>query len=330
MIWALLIVIVSFTVVMTIVGIYTTKPKHSQNVETSLPISIRPEEKLPKIDRVRVRFSVPILTQKYRRTYPHPQIAYVDEGPCDWLFFQNNEIPATKELIGVPSGHVIGLSAEPLEFLTFDEKTMEFLNAHVYQYLIGSLPPMPGPWKLHYGYMDYQSPVQRKQWNQKAKIMSIIVGDRIFFPGHEYRHSLAREIIRRKLPVDIWGRGAKQYHEIHPFTMGVFDGLEPYDDYKFTIAIENNTSHCYISEKFTYAIACNCIPIYYGASQVETYFGSDCHFRLTGQIDRDLEIIEAILTEPDRHQYNLDQAHHELKHGRADFSNFVLGLPQKH
>ena len=152
--------------------------------------------------------------------------------------------------------------------------------------------------------------------------MSIIVGNRIFFPGHRYRHDLAGEILKRNLPVDVWGRGANEYSGDR--VKGSFRGLEPYKDYKFTIAIENNDSESYITEKYTNAIACGTVPLYFGANRISTYFGDQWGFRLNGKLEEDIVLIENVLRNPEQYRIDLSRARHELKHGKCNFANFVL------
>lgn len=260
----------------------------------------------------------------YNRISPHPNVEYVTSGPADGLIFINSDIPPTELVSQVPKGQIVGMAAEPVEFLPLNEATMEFIRTHVKQYLIGSLPPQVGPWLLHYGYMIYNHPTERKSWNQKSHLMSIIVGDRVFLPGHKYRHELADEIVRRGLPVHIWGRGSAQYATTHQWTRGEFTDLEPYEDYQYTIAVENVLSTCYISEKYTNAIACNTIPVYFGANDVVSYFGNNWGLRLYGDLTYDIRLIENIVKHPTQYQLSLDEAYYELKQGKAALGPFVL------
>lgn len=259
----------------------------------------------------------------YNHISPHENVEYVASGPADGLIFINSDIPPPALVSQVPKGQIIGLAAEPVEFLPLNEATMEFVRKNVKQYVIGSLPPQVGPWLLHYGYMIYNQPTERKSWNQKSHLMSIIVGDRIFLPGHKYRHDLADEMVRRGLPVHIWGRGSAQY-AAHQWTRGEFTDLEPYEDYQYTIAVENVPSTCYISEKYTNAIACNTIPIYFGASDVVSYFGNNWGLRLYGDLAYDIRLIENIFRHPAQYQLSLDEAYYELKQGKAALGPFVL------
>ena len=50
-----------------------------------------------------------------------------------------------------------------------------------------------------------------KEITTKNKLMSIIVSEKQFAPGHIYRHKLVEEIIKLNLPIDIYGRGSNGY-----------------------------------------------------------------------------------------------------------------------
>lgn len=49
-------------------------------------------------------------------------------------------------------------------------------------------------------------------------------------------------------------------------------------DYKYSLCIENTSKKNYFTEKFTDAILCWCIPIYYGCSNIDEYFPKDCYY----------------------------------------------------
>jgi len=49
-------------------------------------------------------------------------------------------------------------------------------------------------------------------------------------------------------------------------------------DYHYSLCIEGCPMDNYITEKFTDAILCWCIPIYYGASNVADYFPTDSYY----------------------------------------------------
>mgnify|MGYP003643762190 FL=1 len=66
------------------------------------------------------------------------------------------------------------------------------------------------------------------------------------------------------------------------------------EDYKFTLTVENSYSHNYVSEKFFDAILTDCIPIYYGCSNIKDLFPEDGYI-LLDNID-DMEYVQDTLS----------------------------------
>lgn len=77
-----------------------------------------------------------------------------------------------------------------------------------------------------------------------------------------------------------------------------FEGLI---NYNFSICIENMQRKNYFSEKFTDAILCYTIPIYYGCPNIEDYFPKDCYYIIdindVNVFDKIKEIINKPITE---------------------------------
>ena len=124
--------------------------------------------------------------------------------------------------------------------------------------------------------------------------MSIILSQKKIAPGHMYRHTLVESIIQNNLPIDIYGRGANNYNGIH--IKGIFLSNEPYENYLYSICIENFLSNHYISEKIINPMLCNCMPIYIGAKHISYYFQN--FISLTGDLVTDMNILVTILKEP--------------------------------
>jgi hypothetical protein len=128
-------------------------------------------------------------------------------------------------------------------------------------------------------------------------------------------------LIKQKVDIDIWGRGSHLYKG----GKGNFKNTEPYEDYKFTIAIENMPSNEYITEKYANPIIYNCVPIYYGAKNVEKYFGKKCCYKLTENLRKDVQLIKNISKNPDKYLLDLSTArYHKFdENGNANFMNFI-------
>jgi hypothetical protein len=126
--------------------------------------------------------------------------------------------------------------------------------------------------------------------------MSIIVSEKQFAPGHIYRHNLVQTIINKNLPIDIYGRGSLDYVGENARIMGTFNDVEPYEDYLFSICIENYVCNHYFSEKIMTPLMYNCMPIYYGCKNINSYVENTIN--LTGNILFDINIIVNILKHP--------------------------------
>jgi hypothetical protein len=113
-------------------------------------------------------------------------------------------------------------------------------------------------------------------------------------------------IINNNLPIDIYGRGCQflpEHLRNRPNIKGIFNETEPYDDYIFTISIENFTSNHYFSEKIISPIMCGTIPIYLGCKNIEKYVKDFC-VPMTGVYKDDIELILDVLKKP--YQYMKD------------------------
>jgi hypothetical protein len=124
--------------------------------------------------------------------------------------------------------------------------------------------------------------------------MSIVLSNKKWAPGHQYRHTLVKHIIHDNLPIDIYGNGSNEYTSNN--IKGVFNDIEPYQDYLFTISIENYQSNEYISEKALTPLMYNTVPIYLGAKNILNYCKEP--ILLTGNIIDDMNIIKNVLENP--------------------------------
>lgn len=95
----------------------------------------------------------------------------------------------------------------------------------------------------------------------KTKLVSMIASAKNFCVGHSYRLEWANRLANK---VDLYGTGRPNelvYKE---------DGLV---DYMFSVAIENDASDAYFTEKLTDCFATGTVPVYYGSKRaVKEYF----------------------------------------------------------
>jgi hypothetical protein len=196
--------------------------------------------------------------------------------------------------LNIPKENVVGLAFEPIHFLGLTPQFIDYAKQHIGKYYIGDKVDLPDPFIEHFGYMWHSRP--SKEITLKPKLMSIIVSEKQFAPGHIYRHELVKTIINNNLPIDIYGRGSKQYEGDNRRIMGTFNDVEPYEDYLFSICIENYVCSHYFSEKIITPMMYNCMPVYYGCQNVNLYLENT--ITLTGNILFDLDLIVNILKQP--------------------------------
>jgi len=111
---------------------------------------------------------------------------------------------------------------------------------------------------------------------KKTKKISFVVssirgsGSHILY---DKRYELAKEIIRRRLPVDIYGRGwiANGDRIKGPLR----EKRESLIDYEFSIGVENCAEKNYISEKLFDNFLVNTVPVYTGCPNVEEIYNKD-------------------------------------------------------
>ena len=198
-----------------------------------------------------------------------------------------------------PKNNVIGLAFEPIPFLNLTPEFVKYAASHIGKYLIGDATGLPPVFVPHFGYMWHARPPTEITMKQKQKVMSIVVSNKMFAPGHIYRHKLTQEIIKRGLPIDIYGNGSSKYS--HASVKGSFQHVEPYEPYLFSVCIENCNSGHYFSEKIITPLLHNCMPIYYGCANIDNYFDNGSVIKLTGRVEHDIQLLIAILKNPLRY-----------------------------
>ena len=201
----------------------------------------------------------------------------------------------------IPKENVIGLAFEPLPYLGLTRQFVDYVKEKVGKYFIGDVGDgsiLTKPFIEHYGYMWHMTPL--KQFRLKDKRMSIMISMKQEMKGHIYRHILVNKILEQDLPIDIYGRGCKMYHNKKQLK-GEFTEVEPYESYEFHIAIENMETIHYFSEKITNPLLCGTVPIYLGCRNIEEYFPGKV-VRLNGDIEHDIELLKNILREPEKYK----------------------------
>lgn len=110
----------------------------------------------------------------------------------------------------------------------------------------------------------------------KSELVSMIYSPKTQTSGHRLRHSIANIG-----GIDLWGAGAGK-----PFDTKE-EALSPY---RFSIVIENTQNPYYFSEKLLDCMALGTIPLYYGATDIGSFFNEKGILTFT-----DLESLEGVL-----------------------------------
>lgn len=213
----------------------------------------------------------------------------------------NTAMPELK----IPKENVIGLSCEPRPYLELTNTFIRYCIINVSRYYIGNRSDeLPDCFIEYYGYLWHEVPLTYIP--DKTKLMSIMISNALYAPGHIYRHTLVQHILKNKLPIDIYGRGCIMYNIEDNRLKGEFTNYEPYENYKFHICIENFQENHYFSEKITNTLLAYTTPIYLGCKNINQYFPNSV-IELTGNIVKDIELLKNICSNPTIYIKHIDQ-----------------------
>lgn len=180
----------------------------------------------------------------------------------------------------IPKENVIGLAFEPPIFLSRDPAFTDFIHysmSNISKYFIGSNDGLPANFIEHYSYMWHITPP--RTLSRKDKLMSIMVSEKKHAPGHIFRHTLVKEILRSNLNIDIYGRGCRYYTGDSRLKNDFHDN-EPYENYQ---------TPCYTSEKYTNLVLWGTTPIYWGATNIDAVF-PEITINLSGDSMKDINL----------------------------------------
>ncbi len=198
----------------------------------------------------------------------------------------------------IPKKNVIGLSFEPIVYLGLSPQFIEYASRYIETYYIGDAKGLPKPFEEGNAYLPYNPP--RPTIPLKSSVMSLVISNKKALFGHKYRHQLLKYILHHGFPIDVFGLGVKKQryeHFMSETIKGPFERYEPYDNYLFSIAIENTDSNHYFGEKVINPLIAGCTPIYWGCRNIDKYFPEKT-IKLVGDIRTDMSLLLKILQSP--------------------------------
>lgn len=221
--------------------------------------------------------------------------------------------------LNLPRENVIGLALEPVPFLNLNIQFVSYVKSIVGKYIIGDELCMGAPFTQHFSFMFHTKPIANPH---KTKKMSIMISNKYFAPGHEYRHKLVQQILNSDLDIDIYGRGCQLYSQNHIIDSrfkGPFqNSREMLEHYEYHICIENFQSEHYFSEKIIDPLLCNTVPIYLGCKNILQYFPSNNIIHLSGNINEDMTLIRELYQSPRTITIDTNKIHE-----RVSFKNVI-------
>lgn len=113
-------------------------------------------------------------------------------------------------------------------------------------------------------------------------------------PGHRLRAAFIEKICKAGLDFEL--HGAPSWSAYPQYKGRAADGKWPvYSRSRYVLAIENDVSDYYWTEKFTDAVLCFCMPIYFGSPRIGQYFPEGSYIELDITKETALEDLKAIL-----------------------------------
>lgn len=147
------------------------------------------------------------------------------------------------------------------------EKDFDLIFTHSYEILntVQNARFFPCCSRVWYGNERYGGIWDSEAYQKKKKNISILSSNLHMCELHDFRFNLAMKCKKEGLAD----------------TFGTFDGGSPVkmgktlQDYRYTIAIENDIKPYWFTERITSAFAAMTIPVYCGASKIDNFFNTD-------------------------------------------------------
>jgi len=133
-----------------------------------------------------------------------------------------------------------------------------------------------------------------EKFPEKKDKGSIILSQKTNDIGHKLRIKFLLNISM----FDVYGRC--NYHNLSSYISSVFNDnrYNVFSNYKYVLAVENNSEFNYATEKIWEPLLCECLPFYWGCPNLETYINPKAFVRLPLEnINESKRIVEQAIRE---------------------------------
>ena len=125
---------------------------------------------------------------------------------------------------------------------------------------------------------------------KKTKLVSCIVSGKTHTSGARKRLNFIRKL-KNEYKIDIFGKNLDIGKEIKTKEKGLIP-------YKYSLCMENSQHDNYFTEKFTDAIVCWSVPIYWGCPNISKYFPPESYFVIDIESENAIQDFLNILKKP--------------------------------
>ena len=147
------------------------------------------------------------------------------------------------------------------------------------------------------------------EYQDSEKILSAIISNKNNGNGYKLRYNLLINLASKYPEIcDIYGYGWKnELGSAYKGELGFYHNKNKEDEktkfdalinYKYSICIENCNKKNYFSEKFTDAILCWTIPIYYGCPNISDFFPVNSYYYIDIEEENVIQKIKNIIKKP--------------------------------
>ena len=202
------------------------------------------------------------------------RIVFNRSGSADLVLVLNKV--TTPRWARVPRGNLIKVLQEPL-IRNPVSHLFTYWHSRVYDQILTHTPNSKDSRQINFlpctGSFVDPSVINEQPFEQKTEMLSIVSSSLTKFPGHKLRFQFINRLLKEfpELDSHTYGRGRQRELQYK------IDGLR---NYRYSIAIENSCIPSYITEKFYDCIIAGCVPVYFGAPNIDEYFPVDSYIAL--------------------------------------------------